>query len=291
MRFTKMEGLGNDYIFLNCLEGTPADLPDLARRLSDRRFGVGSDGLICIRPGQTGDFTMEMYNADGSRGAMCGNGIRCVGKYVYDRGLTAKTCLTIDTDAGPRELELRLTGDTVAAVTVDMGQVRPAQPVELAAAGMAFTVIPVDVGNPHGVIFCAKPETIDLEWLGPLLERHPALGERRNIEFVSCPDRARLEIRVWERGSGITLACGTGACAAFGAAWAEGRCDGRVEACLPGGVLARPRKDGVRGGDPVGGGFCAAPVPASAKSFLDNRRGYLYYIRIASGERRGLPWK
>ena len=241
MRFTKMEGLGNDYIFLNCLEGTPADLPDLARRLSDRRFGVGSDGLICIRPGQTGDFTMEMYNADGSRGAMCGNGIRCVGKYVYDRGLTAKTCLTIDTDAGPRELELRLTGDTVAAVTVDMGQVRPAQPVELAAAGMAFTVIPVDVGNPHGVIFCAKPETIDLEWLGPLLERHPALGERRNIEFVSCPDRARLEIRVWERGSGITLACGTGACAAFGAAWAEGRCDGRVEACLPGGVLALER--------------------------------------------------
>ena len=159
MRFTKMEGLGNDYIFLNCLEGTPADLPDLARRLSDRRFGVGSDGLICIRPGQTGDFTMEMYNADGSRGAMCGNGIRCVGKYVYDRGLTAKTCLTIDTDAGPRELELRLTGDTVAAVTVDMGQVRPAQPVELAAAWMALTVIPVDVGNPHGVIFCAKPET------------------------------------------------------------------------------------------------------------------------------------
>ena len=121
MRFTKMEGLGNDYIYLNCLDGAPADLPGLAQQLSDRHFGVGADGLICVRPGRTGDFTMEMYNADGSRGAMCGNGIRCVGKYVYDKGLTSKTCLTIDTDAGPKRLELCLLEGAVERVTVDMG--------------------------------------------------------------------------------------------------------------------------------------------------------------------------
>lgn len=237
MRFTKMEGLGNDYIFLNCLEETPADLPGLARRLSERHFGVGSDGLICVRPGRTGDFTMEMYNADGSRGAMCGNGVRCLGKYVYDHGLTARTRLAVDTDAGPRQLRLHLSQGTVDAVTVNMGEVRAFLPVELEAAGESFTVIPVDAGNPHGVIFCGEPEAVDLEGLGPLLERHPALGERRNIEFASCPDRGRLDIRVWERGSGITLACGTGACAVFAAALGENRCGDRVEARLPGGVL------------------------------------------------------
>ena len=124
MRFTKMEGLGNDYIYLNCLEQVPEDLPELARKLSQRRFGVGADGLICILPGRGGDFSMEMYNADGSRGAMCGNGIRCLGKYVYDKGLTRKVCLTIDTDAGPRGLELLVRGGAVDQVTVDMGQAK-----------------------------------------------------------------------------------------------------------------------------------------------------------------------
>ena len=237
MRFTKMEGLGNDYIYLNCLEGAPEDLPGLAVRLSDRRFGVGGDGLICIRPGRGGDFAMEMYNADGSRGAMCGNGIRCVGKYVYDRGLTRKTCLTIDTDAGPRRLELHVLGGTVDRVTVDMGTVRVDAPVEAEAAGERFTVIPADAGNPHGVIFCEEPDNVDLERLGPILERHPALGERRNIEFAACPDRAHIRLRVWERGSGVTLACGTGACAAFKAALGQNRCEARVEAALPGGSL------------------------------------------------------
>ena len=242
MRFTKMEGLGNDYIYLNCLEETPEDLPGLARRLSDRHFGVGADGLICVKPGQTGDFTMEMYNADGSRGAMCGNGIRCVGKYVWDRGLTRKTCLTIDTDAGPRTLELHVLGDAVDRVTVDMGKVEVSPPIAVEGAEERFTVLPVDAGNPHGVIFCENPEEIDLERLGPLLERHPALGERRNIEFVSCPDPNHLHIRVWERGSGITLACGTGACAAFAAALRENRCENRAEARLPGGVLALEKR-------------------------------------------------
>ncbi|MCI9155589.1 MAG: diaminopimelate epimerase [Lawsonibacter sp.] len=244
MRFTKMEGLGNDYIYLNCLEGAPENLPELARRLSERHFGVGSDGLICVKPGRTGDFTMEMYNADGSLGAMCGNGIRCVGKYVFDKGLTDKTRLVIDTGAGPRRLELHVLGDAVDRVTVDMGPVTVEAPVRVEAAGECFTVVPADAGNPHGVIFCQDPETIDLERLGPLLECHPALGQRRNIEFVCVPDRAHLALRVWERGSGITLACGTGACAAFAAALGENRCEVRAEAALPGGVLTLEEREG-----------------------------------------------
>ena len=242
MRFTKMEGLGNDYLYLNCLEGMPENLPELSVRLSDRHFGVGADGIICICPGRGGDFSMEMYNADGSRGAMCGNGIRCVGKYVYDRGLTRKTCLTIDTTAGPRTLELHVLGGRADRVTVDMGEVRVSAPVTLEAAGETFTVIPADAGNPHGVIFCPDPEGIDLERLGPVLERHPALGERRNIEFAACPGRDHIDLRVWERGSGITLACGTGACAAFAAALAGNRCGNRVEARLPGGALTLEKR-------------------------------------------------
>ena len=242
MRFVKMEGLGNDYIYLDCLAGEPEDLPGLAVRLSDRHFGVGADGLICIKPGRTGDFTMEMYNADGSRGAMCGNGVRCVGKYVYDRGLTRKTRLRIDTDAGARALELHLLDGRVDRVTADMGEVRIGQAVALEAEGARFRAVPVLAGNPHAVIFCENPEKVDLERLGPVLEVHPALGGRRNIEFVCVPDREHLVLRVWERGSGITLACGTGACAAFGAALAEGRCGERVEARLPGGVLSLEKR-------------------------------------------------
>ena len=242
MRFTKMEGLGNDYIYLNCLEETPENLPELAVRLSDRHFGVGADGIICVKPGRGGDFTMEMYNADGSRGTMCGNGVRCVGKYVYDRGFTRKTCLTIDTDAGPRTLELHILNGAADRVTVDMGLVRVETPVALEAMGETFAVVPASAGNPHGVIFCPDPQNIPLERLGPILERHPALGERRNIEFVSCPDQETLRVRVWERGSGVTLACGTGACAAFAAAWTQGRCDSRAEVRLPGGVLTLERR-------------------------------------------------
>lgn len=242
MRFTKMHGLGNDYIFLNCMESMPEDLPGLARRLSDRHFGVGGDGIICVCPPDRADFKMRMFNADGSEGAMCGNGIRCVGKYVYDKGLTRKTCLTIDTGAGPRRLELHVLGGTVDRVTVDMGPARVDSPVRAEAAGESFTVVPVDVGNPHGVIFCDNPDNLDLERLGPILERHPALGERRNIEFVSCTERERLTLRVWERGSGITLACGTGACACFAAALRENRCCSKAEAALPGGTLTLEKR-------------------------------------------------
>lgn len=237
MRFTKMEGIGNDYIYLNCLERVPEDLPGLAVRMSRRHFGVGADGLICIRPGRTGDFTMEMYNADGSRGSMCGNGIRCVGKYVYDCGLTRKTCLTIDTDAGPRGLELHVAGERVEAVTVAIGTARFGPRVEVEAEGGTFSVCQVSMGNPHAVIFCSQPEEVELERVGPQLEGHPALLERSNVEFAACRGGEELEVRVWERGSGITLACGTGACACFAAARRRGLCGDRARVRLPGGEL------------------------------------------------------
>ena len=244
MRFTKMEGLGNDYIYLDCMSWEPEDLPGLAVRLSDRHFGPGADGLICVKPGQYGDFTMEMYNADGSRGAMCGNGIRCLGKYVYDRGLTRKRCLTIDTDAGPRALELTVQAGVVSAVTVDMGAATLLPPVRASWEGEELVVYPVLVGNPHAVVFCANPDDYPLERLGPVLECHPALGKRSNVELVSVTGEDSLKIRVWERGSGITLACGTGACAAFAAARKAKLCSRLVTARLPGGELLLEEKNG-----------------------------------------------
>lgn len=242
MKFTKMQGIGNDYVYVNCFEETVEHPEEVARRVSDRHFGIGSDGLILICPSAVADCRMRMFNEDGSEGAMCGNGIRCVGKYVWDRGLTRKECLTIDTAAGPRRLELHVLGGAVESVTVDMGPVETGRPVRLEAAGENFSVVPADAGNPHGVIFCPDPEGINLARLGPLLEVHPALGEGRNIEFAACPDRGHIVLRVWERGSGITLACGTGACAVFAAALKENRCGPGVEARLPGGVLTLERR-------------------------------------------------
>lgn len=235
MHFTKMQGLGNDYLYLNCLEGAPEDLPGLAIRLSDRHFGVGGDGIICIGPGKTGDFSMEMYNADGSRGAMCGNGIRCVGKYVYDKGLTRKTCLTIDTDAGPRLVELEVRGGRAVRVSVDMGVPVVKPGMDVAAGEETFRLYPVEVGNPHGVVFCQEPAAVDLGQVGPVLERLFPGGI--NVEFAAPRGQDRLEVRVWERGSGITLACGTGACAALAAAVKTGRCARQCTVRLPGGVL------------------------------------------------------
>ncbi len=286
MRFTKMEGLGNDYIYLNCLETVPEDLPALARRMSERHFGVGADGLICVKKGRAGDFTMEMYNADGSRGTMCGNGLRCLGKYVYDRGLTRKTCLTIDTDVGPRVMELQVRENRAVGASVDMGEVKLLTPMEVEAGGESFTLVPAWAGNPHGVIFCPRPEAVELERLGPLLERHPALGERTNIEFAVCPDEETILARVWERGSGVTLACGTGACACFAAARRMGMCCDRAQVRLPGGALeveqrgehvwmAGPARTVFEGDFPLHSDARTAIFPKACERWLDNGGGYL----------------
>ena len=237
MRFTKMEGLGNDYIYLNGLDGLPEDLPALARRMSNRHFGVGSDGIICICPSDQADFRMRMFNADGSEGEMCGNGIRCLGKYVYDKGLTHKKKLTIETGGGLRTLELLTEDGLVKAVRVNMGRPQVRTAMELTAGGRMWQITPVSIGNPHAVLFVDRPEELDLEQLGPCFEHHAAFPQGVNTEFVRCAAPDRLVMRVWERGSGETLACGTGACAALAAAVVQGKCGRRTAVELPGGVL------------------------------------------------------
>ena len=246
MRFTKMHGLGNDYIFLNCMESMPEDLPGLARRLSDRHFGVGGDGIICVCPPDRADFKMRMFNADGSEGAMCGNGIRCFGKYVYDQGLTDKRHLTVETGAGTRELSLLVRDGAVTGAAVGMGAPVLDEPAPLALDGREYTARPVSMGNPHGVIEVENPAALDLRTLGPLVERHPAFPRRVNAEFIRVVNRRELEMRVWERGSGETLACGTGACASAAAMIAAGKLDREAVVHLAGGDLT-VRWDGESG--------------------------------------------
>lgn len=238
MRFSKLHGLGNDYIFLDCMEGLPEDLPRLARRLSDRHFGVGGDGIICVCPSDRADFMMRMFNADGSEGAMCGNGIRCFGKYVYDRGLTDKARLTIETGAGLRTLELIVEDAQAVGAAVDMGVPMVDPPVTLTLAGAVHTAVPVSMGNPHAVIEAADLAALDLAVLGPLAERHPAFPGRVNAEFIRVLDRQTVEMRVWERGSGETLACGTGACAVAVAAVLNGKSENDATVQLLGGDLS-----------------------------------------------------
>ena len=237
MRFTKMQGLGNDYVYLNCTGGVPDNLPELAVRLSDRHFGVGADGLICICPSERADFGMRIFNADGSEGEMCGNGIRCLGKYIHEHGLTDKTSLSIETPAGVRFLALTRRAGRVEEITVDMGVPELDHPRVLPVGGEQYTVRPVSMGNPHAVLFLPEVGALDLETLGPRLERHPSFPGRTNAEFVEVLAPDRLRMRVWERGSGETLACGTGACAALAAAAAAGLTGRRAAVSLPGGEL------------------------------------------------------
>lgn len=245
MHFTKMHGLGNDYIYLDCIQGEPPDLPALAVQLSDRHRGVGGDGLICICPSETADFKMRIFNADGSEGEMCGNGIRCVGKYVYDKGLTRGRELEIETLAGVRTLRLAVADGLVSAVTVDMGVPRVEQAVTLTVGGRDWRGTTVSMGNPHLAVFLEDVATLDLAALGPGFERHPRFPGRVNTEFIRVRSPGLLELRVWERGSGETLACGTGACAALAAAVTAGYTSRQAEARLPGGSLAlRWREDG-----------------------------------------------
>jgi diaminopimelate epimerase len=245
-----MHGIGNDYVYINCFAETVEDPAALARFVSDRHTGVGSDGLILIRPSQVADFEMAMYNADGSRAQMCGNGIRCVGKYVHDKGLTDKTTVTVETLAGIKTLQLHLENGQVASVTVDMGEpiLDPAA-IPVAAEGETFVAQPVTVdgadyemtcvsmGNPHAIVFVDAPETLDLEKIGPSFENHPLFPERTNTEFVRVEDDGTLTMRVWERGAGETMACGTGACAVLVAAVLNGKCKTENTVHLLGGDL------------------------------------------------------
>lgn len=226
MKFTKMEGLGNDYIYVNCFQETVEHPEEIAVRYSDRHFGIGSDGLILICPSDIADFRMVMYNADGSQAEMCGNGIRCVGKYVYDYGLTRKTDISVETLAGIKYLNLLVTDGTVEQVTVDMGApILDAEQIPVTFSKTQVINEPilvnqteyhmtcVSMGNPHAVVFVDGVKDIPLEKLGPLFENHQLFPKRINTEFVEIINDSEVNMRVWERGAGETLACGTGACA------------------------------------------------------------------------------
>lgn len=251
--FTKMHGAGNDYIYIDCINNpVPENLPELAIKMSDRHFGVGADGIILILPSEKADFRMTMFNADGSEGKMCGNGSRCVGKYVYDNGLTSKPVVTLETLGGIKVLELHPGADgKIATVTVDMGEPEltaarvPAlcdhermveQQLATPSKGI-FAVTAVSMGNPHGVIFVDAVTDELVFGAGPQLERHKAFPDRANIEFARILSPTDIEMRVWERGSGETLACGTGACATAVAAAITGRTGRQVTVHLLGGDL------------------------------------------------------
>lgn len=272
MKFTKMQGCGNDYIYFNCFEETINDPEALSIRLSDRHNGIGGDGIVLIKPSDKADFFMDMYNNDGSRGKMCGNAIRCVGKYVYEHGMTDKKELDIETLSGIKHIKLILgTQDTdvkncgfvteasgikegrlVTGATVDMGapitdaaliplntdiikENKPGYTLAVLARCHRFTF--VSMGNPHAVTFVDNVDEVPLEELGPAYEHHEIFPERANIEFVHVIDRTHIEFRVWERGSGETMACGTGACASTYACILNGLTDNEVNVKMKGGSL------------------------------------------------------
>lgn len=250
MKFTKMHGIGNDYIYVNCFQEKIEDPAELSKFVSDRHFGVGGDGLILISPSDKADFCMNMYNADGSQGEMCGNGIRCVGKYVYDYGLTDKTEVSVETLAGIKYLALNVKDGKVATVRVNMGSpildpeqipvVADKNPVvdePITVMGKEWRMTCVSMGNPHAVVFVPETESLDLEKIGPQFENHERFPRRVNTEFVQVLDRHTANMRVWERGSGETLACGTGACATVVACVLNGKTDNKVLVHLLGGDL------------------------------------------------------
>lgn len=237
MRFTKMEGLGNDYVYLDCFRAAPDDLPRLARRMSDRHFGVGSDGLICLFPSKFADFRMAMFNADGSEGAMCGNGIRCAGKLAFDTGLVPHKRMKVETRSGVKELTLTEGNGEIIGATVNMGVPRISPPLSLADGEGETTIYPVSMGNPHGVCIVKDVKVLDLTAKGPKLAVNSHFPEGINVEFVEVAAPDRLRMRVWERGSGETLACGTGACAALAAAHSIGLAHRAAVVALPGGEL------------------------------------------------------
>ncbi|MDO5123319.1 MAG: diaminopimelate epimerase [Eubacteriales bacterium] len=237
MKFTKMHGLGNDYLYV--YGEVPQNIEELSRKLSDRHFGAGSDGMIYICPSKIADFKMRVFNADGSEAKMCGNGIRCVGKYVYDKGYTDKKHLKIETLSGIKYLDLQVSSEKVKSVAVNMGTAIPEEEKTMTVCGREITCIPVSVGNPHAVIFVDDIEKAPVSEVGPALEHHGDFPEGVNVEFVQVISEKELRMRVWERGSGITMACGTGACAVVSAAISKGVCEREtpVSVHLDGGIL------------------------------------------------------
>ena len=252
MRFTKMHGCGNDYIYVNGFEEKieQNEKPELVKKLSDRHFGIGGDGVIFINPSEEADFEMEMYNADGSRAEMCGNGIRCVGKFVYDKGLTEKNEISVISFGKTKYLTLYTENGKVSTVRVNMGTPEFAAaniPVvsdkeqvldeEIEVKGQTYKMTCVSMGNPHAVVFIDDVKNLKIEQIGPFFENHERFPKRTNTEFVQLVDRSHVKMRVWERGTGETLACGTGCCATAAACILNGVTENKVTVELLGGEL------------------------------------------------------
>lgn len=250
MKFTKMEGCGNDYVYVNGFENKIENPNELSKYVSNRNFGVGSDGLIIINPSNVADFKMSMYNADGSEGKMCGNGIRCVAKYVYDNKMTDKTIITVETLSGIKTLVLNVEDDKVKTVRVDMGSpILEAKEVPvifdknkvinepIMIHNNEYGITCVSMGNPHAITFVEDTDALEIEQIGPMFEKHEIFPDRVNTEFIQVIDRQTIKMRVWERGSGETLACGTGACASVVACVLNNKTDNAVTVKLLGGDL------------------------------------------------------
>ena len=250
MKFTKMHGIGNDYVYVNCFEESVKNPAEVSKFVSDRHFGIGSDGLILISPSAIADFRMNIYNADGSQAEMCGNGIRCVAKYVYDYGLTDKTEISVETLAGIKYLRLQVENGKVASVEVNMGapilepkeipvavEESPVVNVPVEVKGKIYHMTCVSMGNPHAIIFMNNVKDLDIAAIGPYFENHKVFPKRTNTEFVEVLDRNTVNMRVWERGSDETLACGTGACATTVACILNDKTENEVTVHLLGGDL------------------------------------------------------
>lgn len=250
MKFTKMHGIGNDYVYVNCFKETVEHPSEMAIKVSDRHFGIGSDGLILIKPSEVADGKMEMYNADGSQGAMCGNGIRCVAKYMYDYGITDKTSISVETKSGIKYLDLTIKDGKVDTVKVNMGTpILKAVDIPIRSEkeqvidepvmvdGKEWKITCVSMGNPHAITYIDDVKNLEIEKIGPKFENHEIFPDRVNTEFVRVIDRNTVEMRVWERGSGETLACGTGACAVAVSSILNGLTEEEVTVKLLGGDL------------------------------------------------------
>ena len=239
INFTKMHGLGNDYVYIDNTNNNIKNASELAKKISNRHFGVGSDGLILICSSNIADFRMQMFNQDGSEAEMCGNGIRCVGKYVYDKNLTKKTCLTIETLAGIKKLWLNIDNNIVTSVRVDMGESKLIQKnLKLNILDKTFNFNSISMGNPHVITIVDDVDTFEVEKYGKLIETHSQFPNKTNVEFLQIIDSSTAKMRVWERGAGETLACGTGSCASLVSLVLDNKCTRESEIQLLGGNLS-----------------------------------------------------